>query len=55
MNILMVLDHISTDQRVENEAESLVDAGHKVTVLSFADDNRYGEIIIEMLILFAFK
>ena len=41
MNILMVLDHTyPPDQRVENEAESLVDAGHNVTVLSFADDNR---------------
>ncbi len=37
----MILDHTyPPDQRVENEAESLVEAGHKVTVLSFADDDR---------------
>ncbi|MEP1151497.1 MAG: glycosyltransferase family 4 protein [Balneola sp.] len=41
MHILMLLDHnYPTDQRVENEARSLVKAGFKVTVLSIGADER---------------
>lgn len=39
MNILMILDKpFPTDLRVENEAVSLIRAGHKVGLLSFADN-----------------
>ncbi len=41
MHILMLLDHTyPPDQRVENEAESLVENGLEVTVLSLAEDDR---------------
>lgn len=41
MHILMLLDHnYPADQRVENEAESLIKAGFEVTVLSIGADKR---------------
>lgn len=44
MNVLMLLDHnYPTDQRVENEARSLVNAGFEVTVLSIGSDERATE------------
>ena len=39
--ILMVLDHsYPPDVRVENEAESLADVGHEVTILAIGPDDR---------------
>lgn len=41
MHILMVLDHIyPPDQRVENEAESLIKAGFQVSILSVGKDDK---------------
>ncbi len=41
MNILMVLDHrFPSDIRVENEAESLMNAGHKVSLLVIDDADK---------------
>lgn len=41
MRILMVLDHpYPSDLRVENEARTLVEAGHEVTLLQISPDDR---------------
>lgn len=46
MNILMVLDHtFPTDLRVENEATSLIKAGHDVGLLSISDYEK-DEIVV---------
>jgi len=41
LRVLMVMDHsFPPDPRVENEALSLIDAGHQVTVLAVSPDDR---------------